>query len=237
MLGRACNVKMDTQRRTDVREFVAFYTMPSRNAEIAKNGNAAERRLCDNEDVRKRLEAYFKKAISKIELIPGRKKSDVLVTFADADTVRIQNKDGQGNNRGWSTDRRAVSKLPLDENGKMLLSVVCLKQQGDRVTADCPPTLVRDLLFGTDMAYIPDYFTHTVFNKDSGELLHLSISPASKVLDSLTGIAYPQLVAKRTCVHISPLMYLQRKGGGKSDSAPDDIQLKLKSLPDVMETI
>ncbi len=228
---------MDPQRCTDIRAFAAFYTIPSHNAEIAKNGNAAERRLCENEDARKRLEAYFKKDISKIELIPGRKKSDVLVTFVDSTMVRIQNKDGQGNNRGWSTDRRAVSKIPVDENGKTLLNVVCLKQQGERVIADCPPTLVRDLLFGTDSNYAPDYFTHTVFHKESGELLHLSISPANKVLDSLTSITYPQLVAKRTCVHISPLMYLQRKGGGKSDSAPDDIQLKLKSLPDVMEII
>lgn len=221
----------------DFRTFVTFYTMTSHNAQIAKNGNAAERRLCNNEDVRKRLETYFKKPISTIGLIPGRKKSDVLVTFVDGTTCRIQNKDGQGNNRGWSTDRRAVSKMPLDDAGKLLLNVVCLKQPGERIEADCPPTLIRNLLFGTDLEYVPEYFTHSVFDKESGELLHLRISPATRVLDALTSIAYPKLVAKRTCVHISPLMYLQRKGGGKSDSAPDDIQLKLKTLPDVMETI
>ena len=30
------------------------------------------------------------------------------------------------------------------------------------------------------------------------------------------------------CVHLSPSCYLQRKGGGKTDRHPDDIQMKVK---------
>lgn len=211
--------------------------MATRNAQIAKCGNAAERFMCSNADVRTRLGNYFKKPIANIDLIKGRKKSDNLITFEDGTTCKLQNKDGQGDNRGWSVDRRDVSNMPLDDTGKHLLGVVCLKRPGERVNVDSHPNLIRDLLLGTDPRYVPDYFTHSIFHKETGELLSLSIAPTDKVIDALTTIAYPQLVAKRTCVHISPLMYLQRKGGGKSDSAPDDIQLKMKSLPDVMELV
>lgn len=211
--------------------------MASHNAQIAKHGNAAERFMCNNADVRRRLEEYFKKHITSIDLIKGRKKSDNLVTFVDGTTYRLQNKDGCGNNRGWSMDRRDVAKMPMDDNGKQLLSIVCLKRPGERMSVESQPNLIRDLLLGIDPVYVPDYFTHSVFHKETAELISLSIASTDRVIEALTSIAYPLLVAKRTCVHISPLMYLQRKGGSKTDHAPDDIQLKLKSLPDVMELI
>lgn len=211
--------------------------MITRNAQIARAGNRAEQLMCTNADVRTRLETHFKKPIAKIDLIKGRKKSDNLLTFADGTTCRIQNKDGHGGGRGWSADRRDVSSMPIGDTGKDLLSVVCLKRPGERVTVDSDPNLIRHLLLGTDPEYTPDYFTHSIFHKETGELLSLSIASADRVINSLLSTAYPQLVAKRTCVHIGPLMYLQRKGGGAADNAPDDIQLKLKSLPDVMELV
>lgn len=207
-------------------------------AAIARNGNTAERRLCENIIVRQQLEIYFRKPIQTIALIRGRKKSDLQVVFTDATTFRMQNKDGHGNNRGWSVDRRSISKMPLDDVGKQLLDVVCLKKTGERPVADRPIGLIHALLMGVEPDYMPHYFTHSIFHKETGELLHLSIASAEKVLEALNDIAYSQLVAKRTCVHISPLLYLQRKGGGAADSSPDDIQLKLKSLPSsVMEPI
>ncbi|NBV35461.1 MAG: hypothetical protein EBR81_17150, partial [Proteobacteria bacterium] len=39
---------------------------------------------------------------------------------------------------------------------------------------------------------------------------------------------YAEMVPKRTCVHLSPSIYLQRKGGGKTDKRPDQIQTKWK---------
>jgi hypothetical protein len=56
-------------------------------------------------------------------------------------------------------------------------------------------------------------------------------------MDAIQKEAYDTLMAKRTCVHLSPRIYLQRKSGGAADHAPDDIQVKLKSLPEIMTTL
>lgn len=229
------SVEEASLKMADIRSFIRVM---SRNAATARSGNAAERHMCDHPVVRQKLERHFGTPIAEIRLISGRKKSDVLVQFDNGRQVRIQNKNGPGENRGWSADRRAVSRMPLDDVGKQLLDNVCLKRSGERPAVDRPAGLVYDLLMGAEPEYVPEYFTHSIFHRETGELLHLSIAPAEKVLAALNEIAYPQLVAKRTCVHISPLMYLQRKGGGRADNSPDDIQLKLVSLPEgVMEVI
>lgn len=201
----------------------------SKHAIIARNGNSAERVLCNNVQ---QFEAYFGKSITSIALVPGRRKSDVSIQFADGTTARLQNKDGDGNHRGWSIDRRALDALPLDTNGKTLLDNVCLHPNEERPIAVCPSTLVAELLLGTDPATAPTHFTHTIVDPQTGTLRHLSIAPADEVIGALTQTLYPTLVPKRTCVHLSPLLYFQRKGGGSKDHAPDHIQVKLKSFPD-----
>lgn len=222
-------------RGVDIR---SFFRMMNRNAATARSGNAAERRMCDNHVVKEKLERYFNKPIAEIRLISGRKKSDLRVLFTDLSHTCIQNKNGPGGNRGWSVDRRAVSKMPLDDKGRQLLDVVCLNKVGERPVVDRPNDLIRTLLMGVEEEYAPEYFTHSIFREETGELVHLSIARAERVLATLNETAYPQLVAKRTCVHLSPLLYLQRKGGGSADNAPDDVQVKLVSLPEsVMETI
>lgn len=215
-----------------------FFRIMNRNAATARSGNTAERHMCDNPAVRQKLERYFGKPVTDIQLISGRKKSDLRVLFGDSTHARIQNKNGPGENRGWSIDRRPLSKMPLEDNGKDLLRAVCLTHTGERPTVHRPDGLLRDLLMGGEPDFMPEYFTHSIFHKETGELLHLSIAPADRVLTMLNETAYPQLLAKRTCVHISPVVYFQRKGGGSADNSPDDIQVKLLSLPtSVMETI
>jgi hypothetical protein len=211
----------------------------SRNATTARNGNAAERKLCDNPHVRERLETYFGKPIVSFNLVPGKKKSDVSVLFGDGEIARIQNKEGDSNNRGWSADRRSLAKMPVDDAGKVLLDVVCLRKEGVRPeNVPRPAGLIRDLLLGLDAETMPTHFTHTVFHKETGELLHLSIATAEAVVSALEASAYACLLPKRTCVHIAPGMYLQRKGGGDKDHAPNDIQLKLVKFPEgIMKTL
>lgn len=219
----------------DVRTFFRISTQTmqiSKNAATARNGNSAERRLCDNARVRELLTTAFGKPITSISLVPGRRKSDIVVAFDDATSIYIQNKEGDGNGRGWSIDRRALHKFPLDNAGKELLENVCLNHAGDRPEVICPPTLVSDLLVGTDPETAPAYFTHTIFHKETGELLHLSIASVSDIMTALNSVTYPTLLPKKTCVHVSPFMYLQRKGGGSSDHAPNDIQVKLIRFPD-----
>ena len=223
--------------KMDIRSFFGRSMQVSRNAATARNGNAAERRMCDRPDVKQRLETYFGKTIATIQLVPGKKKSDVTVVFEDQTLIRIQNKEGDSKNRGWSADRRSLDRMPVDDAGKALLDVVCLKKEGERpANVQNPTTLIRELLLGTDVDAMPTHFTHTVFDRQTGELLHLSIASADSILSALEATAYPNLVDKRTCVHIAPGMYLQRKGGGSHDHAPNDIQLKLVQFPEGIMT-
>ena len=217
----------------DIRKFFAHLKHDMhRNAATARRGFAAEHQLCVNPAVKQKLETHFQKPITVIRKVAHGKKSDVAVVFEDGTQVRIQNKDGVGDNRGWSADRRAVGIFPLDDAGKTLLTNVCLTHEGERPNVPCPPSLVSELLLGMEPEFVPTHFTHTVFHKETGELESMSIATADAVISALQAIAYPSLVPKRTCVHISPLMYLQRKGGGSHDAHPDDIQLKLKTLPE-----
>jgi hypothetical protein len=204
--------------------------VPSKNSIVAKNGNNAETQLCSSEPAKKLLESYFKKDIQSLELIGGRKKSDIAITFKDGTVERVQNKDGVGNNRGWSFDRRSLDKYPVTQEGRQLLGNVCLKQGTERPVVKMPENIVNVLILGTEPTTAPTYFTHTQFDT-SGTLIEFSICPTPVVMANLHKEAYSDMVPKRTCVHLSPLIYLQRKGGGKADHSPDDIQAKIKSLP------
>ena len=207
------------------------------NAQVARTGNSAESILCTNTHSLAAFSTYFGKPIQKASLIPGRKKSDILLTFEDGTAVRIQNKNGTGGGRGWSVDRRDVQYLPLTDAGKTLLSNVCLKKGTERPECCQPQEFLRTLLLGSDEQFMPTHFTHSVIDKTTGDVKELSICSTETLLESLTSELYPNLVPKKTCVHLSPRMYLQRKGGGSKDHAPDNIQTKLKSMPQIMTTL
>lgn len=203
---------------------------PSKNSEVAKKGFKAEDLLCESDLVKRVFESYFAKPIKAIIKVPKRKKSDLQIEFEDGMFERIQTKDGKGNNRGWSCDRRSVDKYPLNEEGKRLLRNICLKQGEERPEVSCPERLMEDLFLGVEVETAPTYFCHTEFDND-GQLQSLSICSTETFLQKLKQELYKNLLPKRTCVHLSPRIYLQRKGGGQKDHAPNDIQLKITSLP------
>lgn len=199
---------------------------------IAKDGNNAEKLFIKSIKVRELLEDYFGKSIVSMSIIHGRKKSDILITFNDLTTERIQHKHGKGNSRGWSCDRRSIDKFPIDSIGKTLLTNVCIERKtSDRPTVAIHNTLIEELLLGTDITEMPTYFVHTVFNKKTGDLIELSICRSTTLISFLKTLSYTYFTPKRTCVHLNPFMYLQRKGGQKTDKFPNDIQLKLKTFP------
>ncbi len=210
----------------------------SKNAETAKKGFKAETLFCETPIVRDLLETYFNKKIVAIRKQVHRKKSDVVVDFDDGTTSKIQNKNGNSKkSRGWSADRRSIDKMPLNDDGKLLLKNVCLHQDTYRPVVAFDPTLIKTLLTGVEDEYMPTYHSHTSFN-DSGELLYLSICPTETLISEFISLAHPTLVAKKTCVHINKHLYLQRKGGGSKDHSPNDIQLKLTSFPqNIMTTL
>ena len=210
----------------------------SKNSLIAKSGNDAECILCRSIDILNDLGTqYFEKKIIKCKKIDGRKKSDILITFDDASETTVQLKNGNGGGRGWSFDRRSIDALPTNDSIKELIKTVCLKSGGERKKVPNDKELIQSLIFGNDdnESTKPQHFIHTTI-KD-GNILSLSICSASLFIDTLLKDIYDNCNTKRTCVHLTPLIYLQRKGGDKTDHSPNDVQAKLRYMPDCMTVL
>jgi hypothetical protein len=202
----------------------------SKNAENAKRGFRVERLFCESTHIRTCLETYFAKPIDTIHLIKNRKKSDIQIVFVDESIILLQNKDGTGNGRGWSMDRRSIEKMPIDDIGKQLIENVCLKKDPFRPDVPQTPTFLYELLTGSDESMKPTHLTHTILDT-SGQLKEFRICAVETFLRRMQEVAYPSLLPKKTCVHLNPYFYLQRKGGSKGEHAPNHIQLKCKKFP------
>jgi hypothetical protein len=196
----------------------------------ASSGNLAERLFCDSKPVHESLSTYFKLPITSIQLISGRKKSDITIELEDKTVLRIQNKNGDIGGRGHSVNRSSLHKLTDHEATQTLLNTVCLRKDGERpiVSSDQSNYMLSHCFLG-NLEFRPDYFTHTKM-KD-GQISELWICPTSDLHSAMLNDMYPEMVPKRTCVHLSPSIYLQRKGGGTSDRHPDDIQMKVRLEP------
>lgn len=204
----------------------------SKNATIAKNGIQAERGICLQQDVKEALEAFFESPIRTITQVHG-KKNDLTIEFENGVKTTLQNKDG-GGGRGWSVDRRPLDRFHVKALNTLLMSLCIMKGKGtDRPIV--PGTVSKDVL---NMCVLgdepPAYFTHTTSNKRSKRIETMGICSTDTLMDFMNGGVYETMVPKRTCVHLSPNCYLQRKGGGKTDSRPDDIQMKITSTGGMM---
>ena len=202
----------------------------SKNSETATRGNRAEDLICSQPNVKAAFESYFGKSVTAILKVPGRKKSDNELVFTDGSRIMIQNKNGD-NARGFSVDRRDVCDLTSDVNCRNLISRLCLKKELGLGTASAvdkeeSERIITVALLGSENDFKPLYFCHTIIKDDT--ITNLSICPTASFIDYMKKEIYPTMVSKKTCVHLSPSFYLQRKGGGKTDAKPDHIQTKWK---------
>jgi hypothetical protein len=205
--------------------------MTTQQSIAAKAGNLAERLLCDSRSVFDAFQPYFNKQIVSIKMVGGRKKSDICIQFIDSITIKIQNKNGNIGGRGHSVNRCSVSNMSDNESVRSLLQEVCISKKGDIrqiVHKEESAVIVNRCLFG-NLEFRPDYFTHTKIV--NGQIVELSICPTSTLHAAVLADLYDTILPKKTCVHLSPSIYLQRKGGGKKDHAPDDIQMKFRLEP------
>ena len=200
----------------------------SKNSTVAKNGFRAEKGLCEQPDVKQALEAYFQSPITSIEKIHG-KKADIKIVFANGTVSTTQNKDGDGKGRGWSVDRRKVESFN-DASLITLLKTLCLKQGTEKpsVAADISKTVLQRCMLGDNADEWPTYFTHSKSDKTTGKIVSLGICKTDVLIAFMVTQLFAVMLTKRTCVHLSPTIYLQRKGGGKKDHAPDNIQMKFR---------
>jgi hypothetical protein len=207
----------------------------SNGSKIASDGNNAETLLCSQENIRTALSNYFGKPLARIEKtpsIPHPKKSDNLLIFADGSTVPIQNKDGEGKGRGHSYDRRRVDLVaPTCPEMTETLRSFCLKdktQKCHNVSKIVSLDIVTRCILGIEDEFKPAFFTHTITS--NGVITEFSICPTATLMSELTGNLYDHInykKPKRTCVHLSPNIYLQEKGSKKKDSRATDIQMKI----------
>ena len=199
----------------------------SKGSNIAKNGFRAERVFCEQESIKQSLELFFKLPIKNMDII-ARKKYDIKIKFENGTEARIQTKDGNGGGRGWSVDRRKVEAFN-DEPLMTLLKTLCLKQGTEKpiVLSDVSKKVISMCILG-DKGECPEYFTHTKSDKKTGKIIYVSICRADDLMKFMYEELHKAMVPKRTCVYLSLSCYLQRKGGGKTDHRPDDIQMKVK---------
>ena len=206
----------------------------SRNALVARSGFRAENVLIEQGSALNALSTqYFHKPIVAATLVPGRKKSDVKLLFDDATTVQVKN--GNGGGRGWSFDRRPVDILPICSEAKSLLKSVCLRSGIARTTVPMDAYILQRLFLGEDELTRPQHFIHTTMV--NGVITGLSICSTNDFITAVNTDIFTHYNAKKTCVHLSPLIYLQRKGGGSSDHSPNDIQAKLRAMPNCMHKL
>ena len=208
----------------------------SKNSQVASNGNSAEDILCSSPVILEKLGTqFFKKKIVKCEKAEPRKKSDNRLTFEDGTTTTIQLKSGTGGGRGWSFDRRSLSNMPISEPFKELINIVCLKSGGERKTVPNDKALLTRLFLGEEELTKPQHFIHVIL--EEGKITSVSACTVSVFIETIVKNAYESCNPKRTCVHLTPHIYLQRKGGGTADHSPGDIQAKLIRMPDCMTEI
>jgi len=207
----------------------------SKNSIVATTGNKAEALLCSQANIRAALELHFGKPIKQISQISGRKKADNLIEFDDGTRIPVQNKNGPCDGRGHSVDRRKVSLLTGDTGLHSLLEKICLKKEScaEPVTI---PKAVSELcgslcLLGSDETVKPKYFLHTTMDAEATRITTLSIVESDTFMARVKADMFPVMETKKTCVHLSPNLYFQRKGGGATDHSPDDIQTKLRFSP------
>jgi len=214
----------------------AFTPVLSRNALVARSGFKAENVLIKQYTALNALSTqYFHKPIVSAILVPGRTKSDIKLWFNDTTFTTAQIKNGNGGGRGWSFDRRSIDSMPISSEAKILLKTVCLRTGEERKIVPIDTDILRQLFLGNDESTMPQHFIHT--NMVNGIITELSVCPADEFIASVNSDIFTQYNAKKTCIHLSPLIYLQRKGGGSSDHSPNDIQSKLRAMPKCMRKL
>lgn len=222
-------------------------------SQIAKSGFDAEEMLTKQESVKVSLEVYFQKpikTITKMDCRPHPKKSDIKIEFDDGTSCSAQVKNtatstaavaattsSKMNGRGFSIDRRDVDKICAESSELTeTLMAVCLgdktKERKTVVKSVGEQVLFQNIL-GIEESTKPDYFIKTSSLRETSQIIRLDICPRDVFTGKLVDTLYETAVSKKTCVHLSPNIYLQRKGGTKGEKRPNQIQTKMRITPDV----
>ena len=216
---------------------------------IAKNGFKAEEIFRTDDCIKSSLEKYFNKKIISLNKIHGR-KYDTLVYFEDKSITSIQNKKIENlGGRGDSFDRRHIKNTFDNQFIKKYLTLLTLIRINKNETVmtnlqkkdfidlcnnniDDIKQYIKKILFGEDQVnYWCIMKTNKVF---SNKLLYIISS--DKLLKFIENTLKIDIKFKKngTCLHLSPYIALQRKGGTNTDHSPNHIQAKFKITQEIL---
>ena len=223
----------------------------SKNSLTAKTGFKAEEIFRTDDKIKMALETYFKLNIVSMEKIQG-KKYDTLITLNNNTKLNIQNKKIENlDGRGVSFDRRHIKNTFDNQFIRKYLTHLSLIRKGKKetfMTQDQKRDFIN--LCNNNLIDIKKYIKKTLIGEDDEENLFWCIMKTDKnfnkmeiyVLSSfklyefICGSIKIDLKMKKngTCLHLSPYISLQRKGGGNTDHSPNHIQAKFKIKDDIL---
>jgi hypothetical protein len=223
----------------------------SKNSLTAKSGFKAEEIFRTNTKIKITLEAYFKSNIVLMEKIHG-KKYDTLITFNNNTKINIQNKKIENlGGRGDSFDRRHI-KNTFDNQfiRKYLthLSLIRKIKTATLMTAEQKQDFIN--LCNSNLHDIKQYIKKTLigeYNKENNywcimktdncfKKMEIYVLSSLKLYEFICSSIKIDINMKKngTCLHLSPYISLQRKGGGKTDHSPNHIQAKFKITQEIL---
>ena len=218
----------------------------SNNAVTARSGFQAERVAVADPRFKPAYETYFQKSITDMKVVVGGEKYDILVSFSDGTNARVQNKKVESlGGRGDSFDRRKIGSTFENQFIRKYLTLLSLIRKGKRqtnMTSEQKTDFIT--LCNKNLDDVKKYLKKTFMGEAGKENQYWSIMKTDNTFANIelymvtTQKFYEYLVSRikidislksnGTCLNLSPDIYLQRKGGEKTDKSPNDIQAKLK---------
>ena len=223
----------------------------SKNSLIAKSGYTAEDIFRTDEVIKSKLEEYFEKKISSMQKIHG-KKYDTKIYFDDGSSLNIQNKKIENlGGRGDSFDRRHIKNTFNSQEIRKYLTLLTLIKKSKNETLmtqeqkkdfmklcnnnlDDISQYIKKTLIGENTE-MNDYWCIMKTNKTFTNM-ELYIISSKKMFEFIEKTIKIDIKLKKngTCLHLSPYISLQRKGGGNTDNSPNHIQAKLKFTHEIL---
>jgi hypothetical protein len=226
-------------------------TICSKNSLTAKSGFKAEKIFRTDNKIKMALETYFKLNIVSMEKIQG-KKYDTLITFNNNTKLNIQNKKIENlGGRGDSFDRRHIKNTFDNQFIRKYITHLSLIRKSKTetfMTEEQKQDFIN--LCNNNLIDIKKYIKKTLIGEDGQEnnfwcimktdknfnKMEIYVLSSLKLYEFICGSIKIDIKMKKngTCLHLSPYISLQRKGGGNTDHSPNHIQAKFKITQDIL---
>ena len=203
---------------------------------VAKGGFKVEKFFRECPIIRSKLSKFFNWSITDIKKSPHGLKHDNIVHIGDAQ-IPIQNKKFKNfGGRGDSFDRRFIANAFTHPDIQIQLDELCNRRSMNKEQKASFEELLK-----ANTAEVKQYIFSCI--GDSLYWVFIHTDDCSEYTMYIIATSHLKewiyqnidIQVKRTCVHLTPNIYIQRKGGGKTDPHPEHVQIKLKITPSLIE--